>query len=733
MPGGLILRQWRLVGVAAIGLASIVTAPPLRADAARPTPESRESGLQERVEVRLVQVAVSVMDPRSDSYRSVEGLTLDQFVIRLNGLRLGADQGSKVMLDPICGPAVAPTGGREPTTPAERAMIAVVDFNYLDSAGRFKAAQALEWMADSAPSTGHRVKVYAITRQVRLLTPGFTSDPQQLREAAKIVRAEYWRQAPGDTSAGDSGRIPPPEQAAVSPADSGGSFLRLDKNSAVGLEVDPRFQDSGAGAYDAGASIAALEAILRSNAAVPGRKIVVLFSSESFRPRRRGLEQEVDSESRGDWALEDLLPIARRGFSFWTVDAGGLSPDLGPVATDGGSSVTSDIMSALAHDTGGKEVRSTNDLSTAFKGAMEQLSCYYLFSVPVRSLPDRTMRYTLDIALDTERFPELFRLRVQAPSQVYLPSRTERVKGDRIAALFAPDDFKHPPVNALLDYPRLRDGKPSLTARFRVPLSELTWEPLPGGGIRARVLVDALVERDTGLTPKIECEVGSEKTGELVLGLPTALPAGVRRGLAVEIPCEFKRDGLYTTRGVVTDEIGDAVGGGRSTALIRSTGTATWQALALRVEGSSGKDFVWRPGMTAAKRDRRRTALRDVSLDEPADVSDRLVFRYVLCGPDRSVATRAVRHVLARARDGGPAVISDVLPAEALELAQGESARNFCAEASVSLDPDSLEPGRYTFAVMMANAPPPAENADAAPPQAVVVLAQASFAVAMLE
>ena len=168
-----------------------------------------------------------------------------------------------------------------------------------------------------------------------------------------------------------------------------------------------------------------------------------------------------------------------------------------------------------------------------------------------------------------------------------------------------------------------------------------------------------------------------------------------------ELPCEFGSDGLYTARGVLTDLAADTLGAARSTALIRTKGTDTWQALALRTEGASGKDFVWRRGMRTAQRDRNREALRTITNDEPADVADRLVFRYVLCGPDRAHAGDMVRHVIARVNADGSTAIARTLPPEALDLGGfgAGASKSFCTEAAVALPPDSLTPGRYVFAV----------------------------------
>ena len=139
-------------------------------------------------------------------------------------MRLDPQRGDKVLLDAICVPTLGPAEHAQ--RKAERRIIAVVDFNYLDSAGRSRAAAALDWFADHAGENGDRIKVYSITRQVRLLTPGFTTDTQQIRQVAELVRAEHWRRTPVGGLGGDAFRVPEPGEAQRTENQQGGDSLR---------------------------------------------------------------------------------------------------------------------------------------------------------------------------------------------------------------------------------------------------------------------------------------------------------------------------------------------------------------------------------------------------------------------------------------------------------------------------------------------------------------------------
>jgi hypothetical protein len=290
-----------------------------------------------------------------------------------------------------------------------------------------------------------------------------------------------------------------------------------------------------------------------------------------------------------------------------------------------------------------------------------------------------------------------------APTQVAIEARSAGLTRQRVAALLAPDDFTRPPVSAMLDFPSAMQGKDVLIGRFRVPLSELTWIPSEDGAVGARVLVDAVVQRDNGAGLDTVCQVGGETQGELALRLPKPPPPGTRAGFTIEVPCSYRKDGLHVARGVVTDLEAGAAGAGRSTVVIRSGGRDTWTAMAARVEAASGLDLVWRPGMTAARRESGRGAFRVVNGHQPADGSDRVSLSYVLCGPERTEVRRRVRHLLVSTASDGSRSIQP-MPETALVLAEPAGAGSFCTQARLTIPEYTLTEGLYTFAVVDASA-----------------------------
>lgn len=173
-------------GLAALGLCLLGLASPALADDAVPAdPQARSPALREETTTTLVQIDVSVVDKKKDPYRSVPGLTLDHFILRIDGVPLTASERARVAFDPICGK----------TAPVTRPIVAVVDLNFLDAKGRKNVADALEGLAETVGASNETYKVYALTRQIRLLTPGFTTGPVHLREAARLVRESLWNES----------------------------------------------------------------------------------------------------------------------------------------------------------------------------------------------------------------------------------------------------------------------------------------------------------------------------------------------------------------------------------------------------------------------------------------------------------------------------------------------------------------------------------------------------------
>lgn len=690
------IRSWAVAVIVAVLFFAVSLAQ--QAPETRSSP--RPSEIKEQVEVRLLQIPVSVIDPKSNSNRSVPGLRFEQFDIRLDGHSLDTEERKKVLFDPVCGPVseAGPEG-------VLRRMIAVVDFNFLSAAGRSKVAKALEWLADHAAEGNIQVQVYGITRQIRPLTPGYVSDPPLLKAVAEKIRSiNHFEgqlegtglQAGGVLTEGENGTKalgmssdPGTSTQAFKefgrPNLPGGMAKALQQLEMVSAEEHKQFQSP----YHPGASLGALEGILRAHAQLPGRKVVVLFTSNAF-----WLPQsQQESESAG------VIEASRNGFTIWTVDAESI---------DSQDQKLSPLLSSLAGNTGGRTLRKTGDLAQAFTGAVEQLACYYLFSLPLPASTDETARHNLIVRLDTDRFRDLWGLTVIGPEVLTVPDRATMLRNRRISALLSPNDFPEPPVTAILDYPSFIKGKRVLRSRFRVPLQRLTWEP-QGQGVKAKVMLDAVVERDNGRANEAICSFDANSIGVLELRLPAPPRPNSPAGFVIELPCAAPKDGMYTARAALTDLLADNSGGATSTVWIQAGGGEVWQAFVPRIEAASGLDLVWHPGETSALRDVPTLAWRLASRTETARPADRLALRFVLCGPDRSRVHDGVRIQLLARSASAPARPVQSFPKEQLTVADGP-AGPFCSVAMLAIPPFSLEPGGYTFAVIDTGSTPTMET-----------------------
>lgn len=157
--------------------------------------------LVERAEVKLVQVDVSVIDPKKSSVASVPDVPLEAFDIRLDGKKLTEEQAALLKLDRICGPATATVPGPEGPQEVRRPIVVVVDFNYVDAQGRERVADAIDKIGAGAAGQPEVYKIYGLTRQVRALTASFTRDAAEIRGAAEIIRKTAWRGEPTTTGA----------------------------------------------------------------------------------------------------------------------------------------------------------------------------------------------------------------------------------------------------------------------------------------------------------------------------------------------------------------------------------------------------------------------------------------------------------------------------------------------------------------------------------------------------
>ncbi len=414
------------------------------------------------------------------------GLVLqpDDLRVLVGGHRVVADSDAGYSLDVFC------SGEEDVASPQSRDVrhvIVVVDLHFMDAAARFRVADAIDVAAAEPSGDGVLYSVLVIASRVIPLTPGFVPAGRRLHRAASVLR-ELQFEAPGPRPMAKAQWTPPidrsfqaefdrvylaaffdwmgkacaqmmlpeferarkwgvpvlagqesesrPENAEgyvaegiapkgiLSQREASGFLGGLSTGRGPGFgssNVPMGFQNDLAAAEhvgdviagtDIGPSVRALSAIVQAYAQVRSPKWLVLFSGEAFRSSR---------DAKNDGAVAVLREAAALRFTVWTVDAAGIG------RSEAGAS---ELLAAMARDSGGAVVRGTNDLATVFRRVERSSACYAVLALPPSALPgDRV--WTFDVAIDTARRPDLWGYTVAAP-RVLRPDAPDR---ERQAAL----------------------------------------------------------------------------------------------------------------------------------------------------------------------------------------------------------------------------------------------------------------------------------------------------------
>lgn len=651
----------------------------------------------ERETVRRHLLDVSVVDPGRTGWGSVPGIPREAFEILIDGNPLSPERARLMEFDEMCGPDEARShslGG----TPRTNTLIVLADLNYLDVGMRHAVARAIEDLADMIEGSRARVKVLAYHRRIVPLTPGseFTSDPVEIRAAARRLvgtlspgpplgddRGEEQDDSyvgPGDVRDPKVVTLRDATQSGNSPAFQlllpGSATPELDRERAIlRTSPDARLLEQ---AVDPRPSLAALEAVLIGHGAIPGRKAVILFSSPRFElPDALWLKY-----------MQGPLHAAQNGFVIWAVNARGLGPGR---STDSRSS----LLGHLSAATGGGTVRGVGRLSIAFEKAIDQLSCYYLFSIPVDEPSGETERHTITVDLDTGRYPRYWSLRVRAPTSFLLLDDGTRAERRRLAALMEPEGYSFPGVRVDVSYPDRQGERLVAPIELSIRLGDLLFTKPEGedGAVPtgARFGWEGLVTNASGDTV---CQLGDGRARwvHVPQGSPVMFPSG---WLVLQTDCALPGPGEYEVRAVVEDLEGDSVGAGRAEFTVFEPSKSTAALSALRLGRNSGQDFLLGTldGPAAdVPRDRAQRAFVPLARDEALAPGDQLMIRFVACH------ARQAPHVVLYARNESGAPRSQM---QLLVTGRGELPANdtICQEYEASLPPGALEPGRYGMAL----------------------------------
>lgn len=687
------------------------------------------SGMVEFQEVHRVQFDVSVLAPHSDGRASVPGLTKDLFEILIDGTPLSAEAMAKVEFDEICPhsspgyPLPSQNLGQDPRP----VLIVLADLNYLDLGMRNQTSRALEKLADLAEKTPLRVKILVFGKKLQPLTSEITSDPAEIRRAAKELLAStasgppLGGMAPLPTTRKKKGE--PEDPTPISdrtdltlPQDPGTSLVAFDVKSFLkeDHQIDRTFPEPspssrlGTNGLDPRPSLAAIESTLYSHSALQGRKALILFTSSWF---------DLPDDQWLQYAMGPRQ-AAQGGFTIWAVDAGGLQGTSGRYH--------SRLLGFLTSATGGETVRIAGRLSIAFERTLSQQSCYYLFSIPLQQTRGEKREHTVEFRIDNSHHPEYWKYDVRSAGRFFLFDSAERQRRQRVAALLEPDAFRLPEVRITASYPQGDDGNSS-EVEVSTLLADLHFAPESSrGGFAAKMAVEGVVTDETG---KTICTIGdgSERT-IFTEQQPQRRPPALLIG---RMKCRLPNPGLYELRALVQDLVTEDIGCARAKLLFSTPSARIAFVSSLRLGRNSGRDFLVDfsgPKDKEVTRDRNRVGFIPLFPGEGIYPQERLILRFVACGNGAVPAVALFQHPGRSAGSNephptpsAPQYVLQLPTTSRSSLTNGDIS---CREHQAVLPENSLPPGSYGLALIESPPPPPKQI-----PEAFRILGSVEFTI----
>jgi VWFA-related protein len=226
-----------------------------------------------------------------------------------------------------------------------------------------------------------------------------------------------------------------------------------------------------------GASLLAVADIIRSLAAVPGRKICLLLSDGFLVGARTSEERTTDLRSIIDAATRSgavVYSLETRGLVTGT-DAGAVSRNVQPAGLQEGVQRQTDLLhrntlKTLADDTGGFLVSGTNDLAQGLRQMLEDNEAYYLIAYE---------------PTNTKRDGRFRKIELRVPGHKDYTVRTRK-------GYLAPDDKKLAQVAQAPAVPQRAPAAVAPAGPSPADAIALLRAPVPQGGIPLRLTADYL-------------------------------------------------------------------------------------------------------------------------------------------------------------------------------------------------------------------------------------------------
>lgn len=362
-----------------------------------------------RVYTELVQTDVMVFDKEG---RFVNGLTRDDFQLRVDGqvvpiqafdlIKAGTNQEARLTTSRSSN--TGPANPQIPVLPDRgRTILFYLDDFHLDMTGFSMARRLMTDFVEKDMGQNDYAAITTASGQIGFL--------QQLTDNRTVLREAIQRLKPRFYTMRDSDRPRMSEYAALlidnSDRDTLNFYIEETTRRFPGMTWDQAegivrgrsiaITTEGAG-YNT-FTLSGLESLIRSLAALPGRKILFLLSN-GF------LIQNQRSDSTGRVQRVTGL-AAKSGVVIYSIDVRGLVYEPGDIAdekpfdltgrlqraTHGEMRATQDGLNALARDTGGKPVFNTNDLLSGVRRGLNETSAYYLLAWKPDSIDQKSRRF----------------------------------------------------------------------------------------------------------------------------------------------------------------------------------------------------------------------------------------------------------------------------------------------------------------------------------------------------
>jgi len=329
-----------------------------------------------RVRVGLVQTDVTVVDKQG---RLVDDLKRDQFELLVDGkpqqisfleLVTATAPAPEPKSREIAPGAPAPSASRPDPAAIGRTLLFFIDDWHLSADSTIRSGAMLSKLLDSNMGPNDKAAIFTASRQLGFLQQ-LTDNKAVLQRA--LEKLSFTNETVEDP---DLPRMDEADAASIEMGDSDtlAAFVAetmkitlMDRPSATALVRARAAALARVSAEVTSRTLGSLRSIVRSCAALPGRK-VLFFLSDGF-----ALQMYSDDIVHKLRLVTDAA--ANAGIVIYTLDARGL------VGLETHRYISKqDGLNALASDTGGRFIKNTNALDAAIVKTLEETSRYYLLA-----------------------------------------------------------------------------------------------------------------------------------------------------------------------------------------------------------------------------------------------------------------------------------------------------------------------------------------------------------------